>query len=204
MQNQDSNFSHVSFNDNRVYLLIQNAGLFSLQRKICSSSQRDIRAPKQAMIQEQTIQEFDRYFRGEKHRSKITVEEYLDRILQVPELCGDILELAGYLFYKILLKPDVYKNFIDSEYTIKLFATCIFFVQKWHLDQEFCNEDICKVLGLQINSISYKELFLYNEILNFDIKIDEEKLEEFKCFLQTLPETIKILRLSRKLTLKCK
>lgn len=199
MQNNDSEYFHVSINDRRVCQLVLNADLFCFQRRLCSKSQRNIMILEPFLVQKRVSDEFDRYFRGNKHKFKITDEEYLDRILQVPELCGEILELAGFLFHKILLKPDVYTNFKDSGYTIKLFATCLYFVQKWHLDQEFCNEDICKVLGLEINSISYKELFLYTQILKFEFKIDEESLGEFKDFLQIIPKTIENLKLSQKL-----
>lgn len=68
-----------------------------------------------------------------------------------------------------------------------------------HLDIEFSPKDMGKLLGLKPKSINQKELFLFEKIFGFDLKVTEENLDQFINMLSALPERINKLRQTSKL-----
>ena len=125
-------------------------------------------------------EEFDQLFNGQSLKNKISIEEYLERIQKVELLNGIVFQIASYLFFRIISIPGLFKNFKESNYAIKLFGTCIYTAQKFHLDIQFSPHDIGKLVGLKTRSLNQKEIFIVAKLLKFDIKITKEQIIEFR------------------------
>ena len=164
--------------------LVINSSLLSKQRNFQFCSEKNIGTK---IPNNEIIREFDRLFRGDNIKEKVTIEEYLHRILFQPGLRDQVFLYAGYLFYKILLTPGIYTDFEESEYKFKLFATCIYIAQKYHLDNNYRCKDVGKVLGLKPRSINEKELFIYFRIFRCELGLKEKSIQNFKAILKSLP-----------------
>ena len=174
--------------------LVINARYISHQRVLSMQSSRNIGSNKVQRLEKIISQDFDFFFNGEDLYEKITLEEYLERILQIKELQGPIFIQAGLLFYRIIMTPHIYHNFEDSQYSIKLFGTCLYICQKMHMDIGFFPKDIGKLLGLKPKSLNQKELFLFQKIFKFDLRLNEKSYKRFIRLLKALPYKISNLK----------
>ena len=179
-----------------IYEMVKNSGRLATQRVMNLQSQRNViinQSNPENKSNSEIIKKFDELFNGSKISEPISIDSFLDRISRIEQLSNVVFLISGYLFYQIIITPEIFKNFKESSYSIKLFATCVYLAQKYHLDTQFHPNDMGKLLGLKPKSLNEKELFLYEKIFKFDLRISPKNLKRFKILLRGLP--IRILQL---------
>lgn len=95
--------------DQMVSRLVRNASFIAPQRFLNLPSQRNIRIVKEE--KETLFEEFNTCFNGEDLHTAISLEDYLERILEVEPISGSVFQIAGYIFYRVLPNAEYLQEF---------------------------------------------------------------------------------------------
>ena len=170
--------------------MVENAGMLSTQRVLNLKSKKNIPYPKMFNGKKKKCQllseKFDELFNGRNLKNPISSDYFLERISQVKGLDKIAFLIAGYLFFRVIMIPDLFRDFEENSYNIKVFATCIYLAQKYYLDIHYHSKDMGKLLGLKRKSLNKKEIFLFEHAFGFDLKINKRHLTDFKTWLRNL------------------
>ena len=116
--------------------------------------------------------------------------DYIKRLLKFGKMEFSVFVMSAWLFYRIIAQTKFEKSPNFKKYSLKLYAACIFFSQKFIMDKTWKLKKFSKVLGFPYKTLEKMEVSLIS-LLNFDYFFDNKKMIYAKELLDNIPSYLK-------------
>lgn len=158
---------------NRIKNLLTNK-IFYQRENVQAFFQTQIRVKADITVRDSTS--FKKLFHSPV--TSALIRDYLNRILAPKELSeAPILELACYYYLNALCRLS--EDVTSIDFRLVLLAVCFNIAQKILFDRDIHPNSMAKLLGLSKKKLYQREIFLINEVFDFDLGVDKRTFNIF-------------------------